>query len=754
MKRRTMTLLLALCLVFTLLPFAASAEDTTASVETEHFKVTVTMDPDDAVYSGSTAAIGDYFNIPIEIGITAKAATTNLTVDKVEAALKREEGSESLDNEYYNLLICFGNHYVAELSLIVVKDKGQLVMYEYPDESATPYETYSDSGKVVTEGAGVGPFKLYAAESKTAFPSSIETGNIEDQLLNKPGIELKGSAPVTVPEIPGEDMSKTEYYWYRYSVEDSSYSMSYDHDKNEYKLTLNLYTAVSGRRAPAAGRYIVFYCENTTSDESSIIFGPAPQVRMNSTTYNLEVSRDADTWAKECIFTGKEAIDISIVSGTNKLRVYAIEFEDEEAYLSALMTSSGDFGSYVEENEIEPTVLSATAWIVEYDDGVDDDSVTGMPKDTVVAGGGSVAPGNPSRENYVFKGWDSGSDGVADYQPGEAIENISSDLTLTAVWAPNEYTVSFDSAGGSEVLAQTVKHGQAVNKPADPTRAGYAFEGWYVGDTKYDFTQPVTSNITLTAKWREIFTVTLVYGRGDIETVPVNDGEPFTLRAPTKPGYIFMGWKYGDATYQAGEKFTVTGDMTFTAVWANMPDITPGTPDTPDEPDGLPFTDVREGQWFYEAVKYVYGAGIMNGMDRYTFQPNGTLTRAMVWTMLARLDGVDTEGGSTWYARAQAWAMDKGVSDGTEPMGNITREQLVTMLYRFAEMNGADMTQGGMGIREYEDYAEISDWALTAMAWAVNNGIIEGDAGALKPTSTCTRAEAAAMFMRSCNNIL
>jgi hypothetical protein len=73
----------------------------------------------------------------------------------------------------------------------------------------------------------------------------------------------------------------------------------------------------------------------------------------------------------------------------------------------------------------------------------------------------------------------------------------------------------------------------------------------------------------------------------------------------------------------------------------------------------------------------------------------------------------------------------------------------VTMLYRFAEMNGADMTQGGMGIREYEDYAEISDWALTAMAWAVNNGIIEGDAGALKPTSTCTRAEAAAMFMRS-----
>ena len=752
MKRRTMTLLLALCLVFTLLPFAASAEDTTAYVETDHFNVTVTMDPDDAVYNWSMAAIGDYFNIPIEIGITAKAATTNLTVDEVKAALKGE-GSEILDDQYYNLLICFGNHYVAELSLIVVKDKGQLVMYEYPDEFATPYETYSDSGKVVTEGEGVGPFKLYAAESKTAFPSSIDTGKIEEQ-FEKAGIELKGSDPVSVPEIPGEDMSKTEYYWYRYSVEDSSYSMSYDHDKNEYKLTLNLYTAVSGRRAPAAGRYIVFYCENTTSDESSITGGPAPQVQMNSTTYNLEVSRDADTWAKECIFTGEEAIDISIVSGTNELKVYAIEFENESAYLSAFITSGGDFGSYVEENEIEPTVLSATAWIVEYDDGVDDDSVTDMPEDTVVAGGESVALGDPSRENYIFLGWDSDGDDNVDYEPNDEI-TVTSDLTLTAKWALKEYTVSFDSAGGSAVDEQTVEHGKTIAEPADPTRAGFAFEGWYVGDTEYDFTQPVTSDLTLTAKWTEVHTVTLVYGRGDIEPVPVKDGATYTLpAAPAKPGYIFMGWKYGDATYQAGEKFTVTGDMTFTAVWANMPDITPGTPDTPDEPDALPFTDVHEGQWFYEAVKYVYGAGIMNGMDRYTFAPNGTLTRAMVWSMLARLDGVDTEGGATWYAKAQAWAMDKGVSDGTDPMGNITREQLVTMLYRFAEMNGADMTQGGMGIREYEDYAEISDWALTAMAWAVNNGIIEGDAGALKPTSTCTRAEAAAMFMRSCNNIL
>ena len=233
----------------------------------------------------------------------------------------------------------------------------------------------------------------------------------------------------------------------------------------------------------------------------------------------------------------------------------------------------------------------------------------------------------------------------------------------------------------------------------------------------------------------------------------INKGDTFTLpAAPSKPGYIFMGWKCsGGYTHQAGEVIEVTGNMTFTAIWANMPDITPGTPGGDDEPvvPDFPFTDVREGQWFYEAVKYVYSEGIMNGMDRYTFAPNGSLTRAMVWTMLARLDGVDTEGGATWYAKAQEWAVEAGVSDGTDPMGNITREQLVTMLWR---LNGSETTTGSL--TGYTDYDKVSDWAGNAMLWATVNGIIEGDeANALNPTAGCTRAQAAAMIMRFCENV-
>ena len=247
------------------------------------------------------------------------------------------------------------------------------------------------------------------------------------------------------------------------------------------------------------------------------------------------------------------------------------------------------------------------------------------------------------------------------------------------------------------------------------------------------------------------YTVNIVYGNGTENFVQTWPAGNYTLpTAPSKPGYIFLGWRCGNDTYGAGDSFTLNADMTFTAIWANMPDITPGTPGTPDDDDEpvvtFPFTDVREGQWFYEAVKYVYDEGIMNGMDRYTFDPNGSLTRAMVWTMLARHEGVDTEGGANWYAKAQEWAVEAGVSDGTDPMGNITREQLVTMLWR---LNGSETVTGSL--TGFTDYDKVSDWAGNAMLWATVNGIIEGDeANALNPTAGCTRAQAAAMIMRFC----
>ena len=260
---------------------------------------------------------------------------------------------------------------------------------------------------------------------------------------------------------------------------------------------------------------------------------------------------------------------------------------------------------------------------------------------------------------------------------------------------------------------------------------------------------------------KEDWVITQVGSTGSVYTVKIDraDGsEPvsyklgagieLTLPTLNKPGYIFMGWKCSDGhTYQAGEVITVEKDMTFTAIWSNLPDIEPGTPVVPDEPvvGDFPFTDVSVNAWYYEAVKYVYENGIMNGMDRYSFQPNGTLTRAMVWTMLARLDGVDTEGGNSWYAKAQEWATANSVSDGENPTGEVTREQLITMLWRYAGSPTYTADLSG-----YVDTADISSWAQQAMCWAVATGVIEGDENsALTPKADTTRAQAAAMLMRA-----
>ncbi len=246
------------------------------------------------------------------------------------------------------------------------------------------------------------------------------------------------------------------------------------------------------------------------------------------------------------------------------------------------------------------------------------------------------------------------------------------------------------------------------------------------------------------------YKVTIVYGNGMSEEVKdiAKDSALVLPAAPSKNGYIFMGWKCSDGhTHEAGETVVVNSDLTFTAVWSVLPDIEPGEPSGPDEPvepSALPFVDVSANAWYYETVKAAYEAGLMNGVTDTEFAPNAPLTRAMIWTILARASGVDTEGGATWYAKAQEWAVTKGVSDGEDPMGNVTREQLVTMLWR---LNGSEVMTGYIG--NYIDTGDISEWANNAMLWAVQNGIIEGDENmALAPKADTTRAQAATFFVR------
>ena len=240
------------------------------------------------------------------------------------------------------------------------------------------------------------------------------------------------------------------------------------------------------------------------------------------------------------------------------------------------------------------------------------------------------------------------------------------------------------------------------------------------------------------------YTITVVYGNGMYPseyTVPA--GTEYTLPTPTNSGYIFLGWRdNNNVTHKAGDVVPITADTTFVAVWGNLPDVKPSEPETPETPV-FPFYDVTARDWYYSAVKYVYEKGLMDGVDVGVFAPNDTLTRAMVWTIIARAEGVDTTGGATWYAKAQEWVTAKGISDGENPNAAITRQELVTMLYRLA---GEPAVSGTITA---PDAASVSTWAQSAMTWAMNIGLVEGDEnGAVTPTATATRAQAAALIMR------
>ena len=245
--------------------------------------------------------------------------------------------------------------------------------------------------------------------------------------------------------------------------------------------------------------------------------------------------------------------------------------------------------------------------------------------------------------------------------------------------------------------------------------------------------------------------VTVKYGSGAADKVyNVVKGKAFTLPdAPGNSGYIFLGWRCGDATYKACEAVDITSDTTFTAVWGNLPDVDPEEPEEPEVSD-FPFYDVNVRDWYYDAVKYVYNKGLMDGVDTHEFAPNATLTRAMVWTIIARAEGVDTTGGNSWYAKAQEWVVANGISDGEHPSAAITRQELVTMLYRYAQLKGYDVNIGEeTNILSYVDFDSISEYAISAFQWACGSGLIEGDEnGAVTPIATATRAQAAAIFMR------
>ncbi len=505
----------------------------------------------------------------------------------------------------------------------------------------------------------------------------------------------------------------------------------------------------------------------------------------DSATFTVDGILEVHSTAK---FDGK-----ATVSG----KVYVFEANEEANPISgASITLTSTGAVYAEKTKLDGTTITpahmtestekytstssnvgektfANQWTLSYKITLDpnDGTLVGTTSELWTDANGKLTamPSAPTRIGYTFQGWYNG-DTKFDFSTP-----VTDNITLTAQWTINTYTVKFNSNGGSgSMAAQTFSYGTAQNLTANAfTRPGYTFAGW---NTKVDGSGTpygdkaeltLTDNLTLYAQWEliippftghSIAVITDGNGTASVNPTAAKGGETVTITATPEEGYevgaITVTSVTGQSVAVTGNKFT----MPAASVTVKVTFVKTGAP-------ACPFTDVTEANWYYDEVYYVWANGLMQGTSATTFGPGVDTTRAMVVTILWRLEGEPASGydmdysdvaGGAWYADAVRWATEHGIVNGSEgqfyPGGTVTREQLAAMLYRYAQYKGYDLTAGG-DLSGFADAGAVSGWAETSLAWAVGQRLIQGSANQIDPTGSAIRAQLAAILMRFCENV-
>lgn len=270
----------------------------------------------------------------------------------------------------------------------------------------------------------------------------------------------------------------------------------------------------------------------------------------------------------------------------------------------------------------------------------------------------------------------------------------------------------------------------------------------------FSYTKPSSSGGSSSGKTTYKVTTSAV-NNGGVNASPSNAEKGATITLTLSPD---KGYKLDKLTVTDGSgKSVSTVKKSDTVYTFTMPAsaVTVGVSyaKADETPSKTTFNDVSANDWFASAVDYVTGKGMMNGTAANTFSPKANTTRGMLMTVLARHAGEDTTGGSVWYEKGMNWAKANGVSDGTNPQVNITREQLAAMLYRYAQNKKYDVS-GAKSLDGYTDAQSVSSYAVPALQWANAAGVVNGKSGSkLDPKGYATRAEVAAMLMRFCENV-
>ncbi len=511
--------------------------------------------------------------------------------------------------------------------------------------------------------------------------------------------------------------------------------------------------SVEGTKYPAGGKIILTASKTTVKAEWKKK-DVDPDAKDCVVTYDpgegtgeaiVEEGHKVGEWLKlpECTFTAPEGMEFDAwQKGEQKAA------PGEEIYLDSAAVTITALWKEKEPEPDDPT----KPWTITFDANGGTgamDPVT-VPK----AEGGTTytlpACGFTAPEGKTFQAWK--FDGK-EYAPG-AVITITGDTTITAVWKdaevkppkPTSWKITYNLNGGYMTGSGPTSYNlsdqaQTLNVPV-PYKSGFTFLGWtYSGVSKPTKSVVIRANmtgdLTVVANWQmnpgagggnntsQGYYISVSATAGGEIIIPweyANQGAVVSVQARPQPGYEVggvtvvnsQGFEVGDLKDLGGGNysFTMPGYRVNVSATFKLQSAAAGPITRP----VMNYEDVRLGDWFYDSVEYVYTRGMMSGVSATQFGPYGQATRGAIWTALAAHAGFDINGGATWYERGQYWAVNRGITDGESPSGTITREQLVTMLWRY---KGSPVVFGG-DLWQFTDGYAVSSYAMDAMRWAVS----------------------------------
>ncbi len=380
---------------------------------------------------------------------------------------------------------------------------------------------------------------------------------------------------------------------------------------------------------------------------------------------------------------------------------------------------------------------------------------TGTAQRQLYVGDVITLPAAPTRVGYDFGGW---SDGAKTYDAESQYTVPATGMTtLTAQWTAHTLTktdatpATCTKNGNNEYYTCETCH-KVFKDAAGTQETTVAVET--LTKLGHNMAKIEAKAVTCTEDGNNEYYICNVCHKvfkdqaGTRETTVADE----IVKAPGKHDWSNKDGVCKVCKTPCGEAHTAGTTCPVCGKYTPIPVIPAGEPaKNPFNPDAgkTRFADVSDNAWYASAVNYVVDKGLMNGTGEDKFSPNADTTRGMIVTVLARLDGKSTAG-TPWFAAGQRWAMEYEISDGTNMTGAITREQLVAMLFRYAVKNGLEAVTLSENLTQFTDASDISAWAVSAMQWAVGQGLIQGSNGQLRPQANASRAEVATILMRFC----